>query len=247
MTDRKIYRIENYPSMDRTIVDAMEEDLRYIDMLHRNAHLNSYKGFVITDYDGEISEREKTIRVTMKIPYVATEIVIVIDYYTPSDEKARTRLYGFTFKCSSMKYILNYMFCYVKKSVDLARRAENTKIGLSSISGDDCTVYKCDWSDWSNWLISSSDTKKSLDVETKNIYARIWKEGSKLEDLIRSITVNEKKKVTTVVFKDGDVQMSKCSEHDQFDKNVGVALCIAAHLSGSKTKFKEFVNKNTRK
>lgn len=54
---------------------------------------------------------------------------------------------------------------------------------------------------------------------------------------ISSITVNENMKIVTVVFEDGDVQMSKCTEDDKFDINVGVAMCIAYHLYGSKSKF----------
>lgn len=70
---------------------------------------------------------------------------------------------------------------------------------------------------------------------------RLSVEENKLKDTIKSITFNKKKGITTVVFNDGDVQMSKCSDKDVFDEAVGVALCIATHLAGSKTKFKKFI------
>lgn len=56
------------------------------------------------------------------------------------------------------------------------------------------------------------------------------------ESEIASILVNENKRVITVTFSDGDVRMSKCSEKDEFDVKVGVALCILYHMFGSNTK-----------
>lgn len=66
-----------------------------------------------------------------------------------------------------------------------------------------------------------------------------------LRDMIKSVTVNEKKRATTVVFKDGDVQIARCSKNDEYDKTVGIAICIAAHLAGSKEKLKKFVKEIT--
>ena len=57
------------------------------------------------------------------------------------------------------------------------------------------------------------------------------------QTLIRNVLVNEKKRLVTVVFKDGTHEIIKCSKNDEFDVNVGVALAIAQHLYGSKNKF----------
>lgn len=62
-----------------------------------------------------------------------------------------------------------------------------------------------------------------------------------LNKMIKSITINKEKQLVTTVFSDGDVRISKCSEYDTFDINVGVALCISAHIAGSKSKFRELV------
>lgn len=59
---------------------------------------------------------------------------------------------------------------------------------------------------------------------------------SDIESKITSILVNESKRVVTVIFPNGDVRMSKCSEKDEFDVKVGVALCILYHMFGSSTK-----------
>lgn len=63
---------------------------------------------------------------------------------------------------------------------------------------------------------------------------------------IRTITANEEKKIVTVVFNDGEVQMSKCSAEDYFDINVGVAMCIAYHNFGSKTQMHKFIEKTAK-
>lgn len=69
-----------------------------------------------------------------------------------------------------------------------------------------------------------------------------------IDKLIKFVTVNEKKRIITVVFKDGDVRMIKCSDDDTFDTRVGVALCIAHHYAGSKTKFNKYIKAlNTKK
>lgn len=58
---------------------------------------------------------------------------------------------------------------------------------------------------------------------------------------VKSILVNEDKKVVTVIFADGDVQMSKCSSEDRFDVTVGVALCYLYHIQGSKNQAHKFI------
>ena len=64
------------------------------------------------------------------------------------------------------------------------------------------------------------------------------------ETLIRNVLVNGKKRLVTVVFKDGTHEIVKCSKNDEFDVNIGVALAIAQHLYGSKNKFhKDVQNK----
>ena len=51
---------------------------------------------------------------------------------------------------------------------------------------------------------------------------------------IKRILINEKKKVISVSFVDGDTQISRCCEEDTFDVNVGVSLCIAQHTLENK-------------
>lgn len=62
-----------------------------------------------------------------------------------------------------------------------------------------------------------------------------------------SITINEEKQIVTVAFPNGKVAMSRCSKDDKFDPYVGAALCIAAELFGSKTKFKKYVDEHGKK
>lgn len=59
---------------------------------------------------------------------------------------------------------------------------------------------------------------------------------------IKSIQIFEEKKIVTVVFADNKIKVVRCAEGDNFDPNIGVALAIAEHLYGSKTKFRKFVN-----
>ena len=66
------------------------------------------------------------------------------------------------------------------------------------------------------------------------------------ESEIASILVNENKRVITVTFADGDVKMSKCSEKDEFDVKVGVALCVLYHMFGSNTKASKIIEQKAK-
>lgn len=61
---------------------------------------------------------------------------------------------------------------------------------------------------------------------------------------IKSITANEVKGITTVVFENGEVRMAKTYKGDKYDTDIGVALCLAYNTFGSKTKFKKMVKDN---
>ena len=61
---------------------------------------------------------------------------------------------------------------------------------------------------------------------------------------IRSVTINDKKKITTVVFTDGDVKMVKCGKNDTYSPEMGIVYCMALKYSGlSKTQFKKMIDK----
>jgi hypothetical protein len=93
---------------------------------------------------------------------------------------------------------------------------------------------------------SSGKTMALLNLKftRKDLYKLTKSQG---ENMIQKIQINEKKKIVTVVFEDDDVKMIKCSDKDEFDPSIGVALCIAAHVFNSKTKFKKFVNSQIEK
>lgn len=117
-------------------------------------------------------------------------------------------------------------------------------------------------------VCSGEDFKKMADIIHKNAQEDFEFDGYKIfvndkvgkcleglkdtmeakeQTIIRSITVNEKEKIIAVVFRDGGVEVIRCREEDDFDVNIGVALAIAQHLYGSKTRFHKEVVKRTRK
>lgn len=63
---------------------------------------------------------------------------------------------------------------------------------------------------------------------------------------IKSVLVNKKKRLITVVFSDKDVRIIKCNKEDHFDVSVGVALAISEHLFGSKTQRNKWLEKHTK-
>lgn len=59
---------------------------------------------------------------------------------------------------------------------------------------------------------------------------------------ITSIQVNEKDRITTCVFEDGDVRMVKCLPDEEMDLYTAVCLCIAYHTVGSKSKIRKMIS-----
>ena len=63
-------------------------------------------------------------------------------------------------------------------------------------------------------------------------------------DKIKNIYYNDEKgkEIVVVKFADGTRIVKKPAKGDNFDLNVGVALCIAEYMFGTKTQFHKFVN-----
>ena len=64
---------------------------------------------------------------------------------------------------------------------------------------------------------------------------------------IKSTTINEDKKKVTLVFDKNDYSIATCTENDEFDPAVGVALALAYKCFGSKTKFHKWVDAQVQK
>lgn len=106
--------------------------------------------------------------------------------------------------------------------------------------------------DWVNRVGELTEENEKLRIENWELCMKaleadcagaLQKAIGKYGNGFKSITVNEKKRIVTVVFNDGDVRMSKCSKSDHFDVSVGAALCVAQHLFGSKTNYHKKIEK----
>lgn len=60
---------------------------------------------------------------------------------------------------------------------------------------------------------------------------------------IKNVFFNEVKKTTTVVFLDHTSVIVKCTDNDNFDPEMGLAMAIARRCFGSRTKLKKAVDK----
>ena len=68
-----------------------------------------------------------------------------------------------------------------------------------------------------------------------------YKEDKNLNRAIRHVQVNEKKKVVTIVWKDGEVTMAKCGPNDMWDPEKGVLVCVAKRFFNSNTQFSKWL------
>lgn len=91
--------------------------------------------------------------------------------------------------------------------------------------------------------------------EVDKVSKMLWDDGLRnlhfttenKDDHIKTIYVDEIKKTVVVKFRDGTIQKSKCAEGDEFDVEVGVAICIAMKQFRSKTEFRNLVAKKIKK
>lgn len=72
-------------------------------------------------------------------------------------------------------------------------------------------------------------------------FAFEYKEDKNLDRVIRKVQINEKKKVVTIVWKDGEVTMAKCGPNDTWDPEKGVLVCVAKRFFNSNTQFSKWL------
>ena len=164
-------------------------------------------------------------------------VKLIIHYYKTRNEHIEKN--PFNYKPDRIFMARNYLFGepLIRKMLNTFIRDVNDRIN---------NVFNSIWQELKELEENPIHFDLNFDFESEGFLKRLCIGGNEMKDKIKSITLNKKKGITTVVFKDGDVQMSKCSDKDTFDENVGVALCIASHLAGSKTKFKDFVAEHTK-
>lgn len=61
---------------------------------------------------------------------------------------------------------------------------------------------------------------------------------------IKSVLFNEKKKVTTIIWNDNTKTMAKCTDDDDYDEEIGVAICIAKkYYDNNQNQMRKEINK----
>ena len=75
----------------------------------------------------------------------------------------------------------------------------------------------------------------------KTAFTFEYKEDKNLDKVIRKVQINEKKKVVTIVWTDGDVTMAKCGPNDIWDPEKGVLVCVAKRFFNSGTQFNKWL------
>lgn len=63
--------------------------------------------------------------------------------------------------------------------------------------------------------------------------------------LVRSVQINEKKRVVTIVWFDGNVTMAKCGPHEEFDPEKGIAIAFMKRWFASTTKMNKWLKEQT--
>lgn len=117
--------------------------------------------------------------------------------------------------------------------------------GLPGLLGD------CDVLRQVDILLTGEEAKKEdLEAFGKRVEKSLSEKPRRVEKpsgfSIKTIHVNEAKKIMAVVFSDGTKQIVKCSPEDSFDAEIGFALALARKLFGSKTQVRKYIDCNAK-
>ncbi len=64
-----------------------------------------------------------------------------------------------------------------------------------------------------------------------------------LETLLKKVDINEKKGLTTFVWKDGNVTQVRCQEGDKFDPEKGILLCLLKKSFDNRSSYNNWLRK----
>ena len=56
---------------------------------------------------------------------------------------------------------------------------------------------------------------------------------------IKNVLFNDTKGITTVLFDDGTITMSKTKDGETYDREIGFAMCIMKKMYGNRTRFQK--------
>lgn len=90
---------------------------------------------------------------------------------------------------------------------------------------------------------STMDLFKNVAVDTQAATQANTKETVDVTKLIRTVHINEKKRVVTVVLTDGRKGIARCHDQDIFDVQIGFSMALTYALFSSRTQAIKYVNK----
>ena len=100
-----------------------------------------------------------------------------------------------------------------------------------------------------NMYLEIIDGRRNGKETAKDLLNLIYGTSQITNDLIpamvRSVQINEKKGVTTIVWKNGAVTMAKCGPSEEFDPEKGIAICIMKRFFSSTTKMNKWLKEQT--
>jgi hypothetical protein len=56
---------------------------------------------------------------------------------------------------------------------------------------------------------------------------------------IKNVLFNDTKRTTTILFEDGTITMSKTTDGETYDREVGFAMCVMKKMYGNRTRFQK--------
>lgn len=164
---------------------------------------------------------------------------IYIDYLVKMETSIQSKYKSFiaTVKRGERYKYLNAQYGLIS-SIPIHEEAK--KITAAAIKGVRDSLLMSSCQSWDSYPGQEDDINCILNGPTKGYNKE---ENNMIISGIKNVFFNEVKKTTTVVFNDHTSVIVKCTDNDEFDPEMGLAMALARKCFGSRSKFQKAVAK----
>lgn len=120
----------------------------------------------------------------------------------------------------------------------------NTRFGSAEVIKFDPMTHN--FKSWASIKFAEATHLKTM-PEDAGLMMQLVKERNNMIKIpgIKNVLFNDTKRTTTVLFDDGTITMSKTTDGETYDHEVGFAMCIMKKMYGNRTRFQKEIKKWT--
>lgn len=91
--------------------------------------------------------------------------------------------------------------------------------------------------------VCAAEAYSALRTITKATCVDAPKPKKTLETICKKVAINEKKGITTIIWKNGDKTQVRCQDDDEFDPEKGILLCVLKRCFDDRGSYNDWLRK----